>query len=189
MATLEGGPSIGANIEHSGGAGERFDSEIENFDRANLGCGDEYKEGWYNVDIRDSVDPDAVWDFNDYPWPFPDDAFDEVVLDNVLEHLDDHYAALQEIHRITRVGGTAKIAGPHWNSAGAWIDPTHTRPFDPRTFEHYLMSDMFDIVDLTVDKVRWAKPLPDSAALWLADSFGQGVSGFEVVVTPTSQSK
>lgn len=152
------------------------------YDTANLGCGDDYRVGWYNVDLRGDVSPDAVWDFDTYPWPFADDCFETVLLDNVLEHLDDHYTALAELRRITAPGGHVHIVGPHWNSAGAWIDPTHTRPFDPRTFDHYLVDDWFDVVDLTVHKIRWARLLPDSAALWLADVFGHGVSGFHAVI-------
>jgi len=165
---------------------------FERYSKANLGCGDDYRRGsdWLNVDLRTSgpgmdgndVEVDFEHDLNHLPWPFPDDNFERVVMDNVLEHLDDHLAVLRELHRVTEPGGTLVISGPHWNSASSWIDPTHTRPFDYRTFRHYLVEDMFSIEDVSVEKARWARPFPDDAALWFADTFGHGVVGFTVTV-------
>jgi hypothetical protein len=36
--------------------------------KLNLGCGDDYKEGFINVDIEN--DPDVKHDLNSYPWPW-----------------------------------------------------------------------------------------------------------------------
>lgn len=54
--------------------------------------------------------------------PFPDGHFDAVVLADVLEHVRDEVAAMNEVHRVTRAGGTVIITAPH---AGlfAWFDP------------------------------------------------------------------
>jgi SAM-dependent methyltransferase len=54
--------------------------------------------------------------------PFADRAFDVVVLTEVLEHVQDERAALNEIYRVTRPGATVILTTPH---AGlfAWLDP------------------------------------------------------------------
>ena len=151
--------------------------------RLNLGCGDDYRKDWVNVDIRASVGPDIVVDVDHHPLPFRDDTFDEILLDNVLEHLDDQLAALHEIHRIARPGATVTFRGPHWNSHGAWADPTHTRPFTQETFSHYLVEGLFGVEEISCTRIRFGKLLPERTALFLADHIGHIVSEIEVVTT------
>jgi len=48
--------------------------------------------------------------------PLPYDSFDAVVMLNVLEHIEDDFSALAQVHRILKPGGIAVIevpAGPH----------------------------------------------------------------------------
>jgi len=48
--------------------------------------------------------------------PLPDGIFDALVLLNVLEHIDDDQAAVEQVHRVLKYGGVALIevpAGPH----------------------------------------------------------------------------
>lgn len=155
--------------------------------KANLGCGTDHRHGpeWINVDIRDgdAVHPDIVHDLDERPWPFETNQFERVELDNVLEHLDDQLATLRELHRVVEPGGEVVVAGPHWNSPGAWVDPTHTRPFSWRTFRHDLVREMFAVESVDVETVRWGRALPDRVALWLADHVGHGVSEVRVELT------
>ena len=46
--------------------------------------------------------------------PFPDDAFDAVIAAEILEHIPDDTAALAEIARVLRPGGTAAVTVPSW---------------------------------------------------------------------------
>lgn len=92
----------------------------------NLGCGDDYRSDWFNVDIDPAVDPDIVHDLNEYPWPFADDEFQHVEARHVLEHVADPQQALTEIARILRPTGSL-----------LWVYPIgHTRFEDP-THKHY----------------------------------------------------
>ncbi len=46
--------------------------------------------------------------------PFPDDTFDRVVAAEVFEHLDDDGAAMVELARVLRPGGTMAVTVPRW---------------------------------------------------------------------------
>lgn len=151
-------------------------------EKLNLGCGDDYRDGWINADIRGNVNPDVLVDLDQLPLPFKNSTFEEILLDNVLEHVKDQFAVLQELHRIAEAGAKITFRGPHWNSRGAWIDPTHTRPFSVKTFEHYLVEDLFEVERISATRIRFGRLLPQDIALKLADHMGQIVSEIEVEV-------
>ncbi len=46
--------------------------------------------------------------------PFDDATFDRVIASEVLEHIDDDQAALQELARVLRPGGTMAVTVPSW---------------------------------------------------------------------------
>ena len=106
----------------------------------NLGSGKSYDACAVNVDITADTGPDVVHDLNVVPWPFSDDRFDHVRAIDVLEHLDDVLAVMNEIHRVCRPGAIVEIALPHFSAANAYSDLTHRRAFgyfcfDPLTGE------------------------------------------------------
>jgi len=107
--------------------------------RATLGCGVDYRAGWHSVDVRAATNPDEVVDLDETPWLWPEDAFRVVEMNNVPEHLAAQLAALRELHRVVETGGRSRVAYPHSNSRGMWIDPTHEHAVHPKTFEHELV--------------------------------------------------
>lgn len=104
---------------------------------ANLGCGERFIEGAVNVDLFASR-ADVRHDLNQYPYPFSDDAFDEIHAWNVIEHLDDVVAAMHEIHRIGADGSLVHIRVPHFRSACLYEDLTHRHGFAWRSFDIFL---------------------------------------------------
>ena len=68
-------------------------------------------------------------DLNFRPWPFRDGQFGEVLAYDVVEHLDDVVATLEEIHRVARHGAVVRITVPYFFSANAFTDPTHRHQF------------------------------------------------------------
>jgi predicted SAM-dependent methyltransferase len=53
-----------------------------------LGCGNKKRPGAIGVDGNSRTVADVIHDLNAFPYPFPESNFDEIYLDNVLEHLD-----------------------------------------------------------------------------------------------------
>src|SRR5262252_496917 len=94
-------------------------------DVLNLGCGRQPDPRAVNLDITPATNPDVVHDLNARPWPFPDDQFSEVLMFDVIEHLDDLLGVMEELHRVCRDGAVVKITTPHFSSANSFTDPTH----------------------------------------------------------------
>lgn len=105
--------------------------------RLNLGSGRRYDPAAINLDVTSDTNPDLVHDLNQFPWPLPDDRFDEVVMRDVLEHLTDTVRVLEEVHRVCRPGGMVHIIVPHFSSNGAFTDPTHKRFFALASFDYF----------------------------------------------------
>ena len=96
--------------------------------KLNLGSGEFRKDGYINVDFGSVSDPDVVHNLNIVPYPFDADYFDLVEADHVIEHLDNPFAVMREIHRITRDGGRVLIRTPHFSRG--FSHPEHRRGFD-----------------------------------------------------------
>jgi SAM-dependent methyltransferase len=105
--------------------------------KLHLGCGHDIKAGWVNHDLSPLPGVDIVHDLNRFPWPFQDAEFSEVWMKDVLEHLPDTIAVMEELYRITAPGAKVYIAVPYWNSFESITDPTHKRSFNELTFEFF----------------------------------------------------
>ena len=57
-----------------------------------------------------------------YNMPYDDDHFDNIILSEVLEHLQDEELALKEVKRVLRPGGTLVVTVPNHNYPFFW-DP------------------------------------------------------------------
>jgi SAM-dependent methyltransferase len=104
-----------------------------------LGCGPQ--KLWANsvaIDINPRSKADVIHDLNKFPYPFPDNEFDMVIGEHVLEHLDDVIKTMEEIHRVTRPGGMVFIEVPHYTSSDFFTDPTHKHSFSSRSFDYFV---------------------------------------------------
>lgn len=112
-------------------------------DKLHLGCGEDYLEGWHNVDYVASVNPDEVVNLNNTPWPWEDDRFARIRAFHVVEHLDDMVDALYECERVLSQNGILKIKVPI--GTDAFADPDHKHRWDWRTPEFYTGERHWDI--------------------------------------------
>jgi SAM-dependent methyltransferase len=126
-----------------------------------VGCGSKKYPGAFGIDLSPQTDADVVHDLNRFPWPLEDSRFDEILLQDVLEHLREPYGVFAELHRVARPGARILLRTPHFSSSLAYSDPTHVHFFSAAAiralaepgFAHY--SDVrFRAVHVTVD--LWA---------------------------------
>lgn len=131
--------------------------------KLNLGCGPDVREGWVNLDIANLPGVDVVYDIRKLPLPFESNSFDEVLCNDILEHLE-YVPLLKDIHRILADGGQLHIRVPHFTSKNNAIDPTHIRTFSVETFDFFNRETqlhqewghfMFDFSFSTVSKPQY----------------------------------
>jgi len=84
----------------------------------------EKKKGFVHLDVDSKARPDVIADAE--RMPFPDNTFDYILADSVLEHMD-MFLGMKEIHRVSRNGTVVEIWMPHWSSHHAWAHLQHKR--------------------------------------------------------------
>ncbi len=79
-----------------------------------------------------------------YNLPYPDEAFDFIIMRHLLEHLNDPIMAMLEAKRVLKRGGHVYIEVPSVRSAYSpfgvnfYDDPTHIRPYTKRCLRRIL---------------------------------------------------
>jgi SAM-dependent methyltransferase len=102
--------------------------------KLNLGCGKFKKQGYVNLDWDSKCNPDIKHDLNNTPYPFEDNEFDVVEMDYVLEHLNDVFGKMKELHRILKPNGLLKLKVSHFSRG--YAHPEHKAGFDV-SFPYY----------------------------------------------------
>ena len=105
--------------------------------KLHLGCGNEILSGYVNLDKIKLKGVDVVHDLEVLPYPFKAGTFEEIFCKHVLEHVADLLQVMEELHRISRLGGKIKVIAPYFAGHGAFNDPTHKRFFTYKTFEYF----------------------------------------------------
>ena len=143
--------------------------KINNLRRLKLGCCSDIKKGYMNLDKSKTKGVDVVHDLDKYPWPFPNNRFDEVYGRDAIEHVKDLFRAMQEIHRISKNGATVRLIVPYWHSSGAFY-PNHHYFFNIDSMKFFTEKDRtydsfpgftMEKVKLIPSKIGWLiPPLP-----------------------------
>lgn len=123
-----------------------------------VGCGSAKTPGAVGLDISPDTEADVVHDLEAFPYPFEDSSFEEVLMQDVLEHVTDPYRVVNELHRVLRPDGRLQLRTPHFSSALAYGDPSHHHYFSALAirslaqpgFAHYT-SARFRIIHVTLD--------------------------------------
>lgn len=115
--------------------------------KLNLGCGNDYRQGWLNIDISPEVNPDMHFDAFSFPWKdLLDGHFELVLVNHLVEHIphavkgssgEGFFVFFEEIYRILKDYGAVLLKVPHWKHPNTFIDPTHTRVLHRKTFEFF----------------------------------------------------
>jgi hypothetical protein len=101
----------------------------------NMGCGQNPRPGYVNVDAAAACRPDEVVDLEVTPWPWPDGCADEVRFIHSLEHMGQSpgvfLAMMTELYRICAPDASVVIHVPHPRHDNFLNDPTHVRVITP----------------------------------------------------------
>lgn len=111
--------------------------------KLNLGCGDNIKEGYINLDYYAAPGVDKVYDLENIPYPYSDNYFDEIYASHIIEHMSDLIKIMKELHRITKNKGKIIIRVPHFSAFSNFADPTHKRQFSYSTFDWFTSTQFF----------------------------------------------
>jgi len=123
-----------------------------------VGCGSSKTPGAIGLDISPDTAADIVHDLDRFPYPIEDSSFDQILLQDVIEHVSEPIRVFEELHRIARPGARLQLRTPHFSSVLAYGDPTHRHYFatiairslaEPR-FAHYT-EVRFRVVHVTLD--------------------------------------
>jgi SAM-dependent methyltransferase len=97
---------------------------------------------------------DVVHDFNVFPYPFKDSAFDLILANHALEHVNDLLRVMEEFQRILAPGGVVQVMVPYFSSPNAYRDPTHKIWFTSQTFSYCAPHHYYSKASFVVLKKR-----------------------------------
>ncbi len=102
-----------------------------------LGCGTAKESCSIGVDRVPLEGVDVVADLGKFPYPFADNTFDVLYLKDIIEHLPDTMAVMEEIYRIAKPSAKIFIRTANWNSHFTFMDPTHCKAFTENSFDFF----------------------------------------------------
>lgn len=143
--------------------------------RINFGSGTDYRKGWLNIDADKKIKADQYFDLNEFPYPLPDNTFEFIYCDNLIEHLHNPIGFLQECKRILKRNGTLHIIYPnmfYWKLRikyllGSILWSNHWSPyhyntlFKPEWAIIVLRMMGFDIFEGQTPKLFWELRTPE----------------------------
>lgn len=103
----------------------------------NLGSGVKNNNDGIRLDFNPDVNPDILHDLNKFPYPFENNSFDLITMDNVLGELDNLWKVMEEIYRISNNEAEIIVSAPYFRSAYAFIHPNIKSFFTVKTFDYF----------------------------------------------------
>ncbi|MFA6908605.1 MAG: methyltransferase domain-containing protein [Patescibacteria group bacterium] len=104
---------------------------------ADLGCGVNKTRDTIGIDRFPLDGVDVVVDLQKFPYPFADNSFDAFYLNDIIEHLPDTVAVMEELYRLCKPDAHLYIRVINWNSKYNAEDPTHVKMFTEHTFDFF----------------------------------------------------
>ena len=98
------------------------------------------EEGWINIDIDKSSNPDIVRDL-DMGLPFDDNSVDSVLASHIIEHIDDIFFFMYEIWRVCKSNTIVEIIAPNHAHLMS-IYANHKRFIRPQYFDMWIPKEL-----------------------------------------------
>jgi SAM-dependent methyltransferase len=105
-----------------------------------LACGRDLFGGWINLDVRDDVGADVIFDLNmcsDKKLPFEDDSIDGFYMSSAFQYIENTFPFMEELYRVAKPQARFIIRLPHGGSDGASRDRAHEHRYFPNSFEQF----------------------------------------------------
>ena len=102
--------------------------------KVDLGCGVNKPEGYVGIDTLPTAD--IIYDLRE-GIPLDDSSVEKVRAKDILEHLPDIIAIMNECWRVLEPEGVLEIVVPRFPHVDSVKDPTHIRFFTVETFTEY----------------------------------------------------
>lgn len=130
--------------------------------KLNFGSGKDIKqqeEGWTNADRHGA---DVNFDFDEFPYLFPENRFDYVLCKQVLNYLAYPDKVFAELHRICTNGAIIEIEVPHNTNKGAYNDIEVKHYFNEMSFINFFKNkqDKFSILEIILAPTWFGRYLP-----------------------------
>ena len=123
---------------------KEFEKQFGDGLKLNLGCGNRKKEGFINIDSRESVKPDIVWDLEKgLPPNIAYNSVTGVYASHIFEHIKNFIPLMQDIYKVCKNKAKVVAIVPLYTSKHAFGDPTHVRYFADYTFQYFSKDSEF----------------------------------------------
>jgi SAM-dependent methyltransferase len=106
-----------------------------------VGCGWNKTPGAIGIDSNPKTQADVIHDLGNFPYPFAENEFDQIICRHVIEHVPDVMTFVTELYRITKPGGRIAIVTPHYTNPDWPSDPTHRNHFNSYSFRCFVKPD------------------------------------------------
>jgi len=89
--------------------------------KLNLGCGNNYMEGWTNLDLNIDIygcksKLDISHDLNEYPYPLKENEFEVIRSWGLLEHIKDLDSHIKELTKVSKINCKMEVHVPYFLS-------------------------------------------------------------------------
>lgn len=112
-----------------------------------LGPGCSPMPGAFGVDINEGADRQMAHDLNVIPWPLREGHFYVVHAYQILEHLENKIAAMEEIWRVCAHGAVVNITIPRGYCEGFAQNPQHVPPaWNEGSFGHFAIDEQYQVL-------------------------------------------
>lgn len=109
--------------------------------KVNIGCGRDYRPGWFNTDISEEVKCEQYMDIGKHALRLNDNSVTLIYISGVLEQIgpnEELIHALNECWRVLKPDGEIQIVVPNAKHAIAHRDPMDIRKFTIPTFNYFI---------------------------------------------------
>lgn len=109
--------------------------------KLNLGCGDDYREGWMNIDYLEHFKVDLLLDLDGNPLSFKDNSVDFIHCGELLNYIshENTQKLIVEMWRVLKKGRLVEITLPHFSYNSAY--GMKNRAFSISNFNTFCATD------------------------------------------------